>query len=291
MPNNDTENIYSEKYKEGGGGGGDCVLTRSITSAIDVGGISKDTTFAEGTALTDMWAYLLEPTLYPSYVAPSAALAYQFDSYYEVGATIPARTATVTYDAGAIVIGSTVQNHRGGAATQFAVDTTGADTDYNDTDPSSGTFSVPALTRSTKGQVKIFGTVSFSEGPQPKDSKGNDYGTPLPAGTVSASKTANFIQAFFYGVADSVPIADFTGFTKLVQPKANRTFNFTTNNQYMVVAYDSSYGNLTSILDGNGFEVIGGWTKSTLVVNGFTYNVYTANSPTTDTNAPFTFKF
>ena len=101
----------------------------------------------------------------------------------------------------------------------------------------------------------------------------------------------NFIQAFFYGAANSTPIADFTGLTKVVQPKANKTFNFTTNNQYMVMAYDSSYGNLSSILDGNGFEVIGGWTKSTLTVDGFTYNVYTANLPTTDTNAPFTFKF
>ena len=59
----------------------------------------------------------------------------------------------------------------------------------------------------------------------------------------------------------------------------------------MVMAYDSSYGNLSSILDPNSFEVISGWTKSTLTVDGFTYFVYIADAPTTDTNAKFTFKY
>ena len=59
----------------------------------------------------------------------------------------------------------------------------------------------------------------------------------------------------------------------------------------MVIAYDASYGNLRSILDGNGFETIGGWTQSSLTVDGFNYTVYIANSPTTDTNASFTFKY
>lgn len=290
MPSNNTENIYSEQFREGSGSH-ECIINKEITAAITVGGIDEGSVFPIGTKMEDMWSALLEPTLYPTYVAPSATLTYAADSYYEVGATIPAKTSTVAYNAGAIVLNGVVQNPRGGAATQYAVDTTGADTDYNATDASSGSFSVPALTRATKGQIKIFGTVSYAEGAQPKDSKGNDYDSPLAAGTVSASKTMNFIQAFFYGAANSTPISDFTGLTKVVQPKANKTFNFTTNNQYMIMAYDSSYGNLSSILDGNGFEVIGGWTKSTLTVDGFTYNVYTANLPTTDTNAPFTFKF
>ena len=48
---------------------------------------------------------------------------------------------------------------------------------------------------------------------------------------------------------------------------------------------------LKNIIDGNGFDVTGGWTKSTLTVDGFSYFVYIANAPTTDTNAPFTFKY
>ena len=59
----------------------------------------------------------------------------------------------------------------------------------------------------------------------------------------------------------------------------------------MVFAYDSSYGNLKSITDANGFDVTSGWTKNTVTVDGFTYFVYVANSATTDTNAPFTFKY
>jgi hypothetical protein len=59
----------------------------------------------------------------------------------------------------------------------------------------------------------------------------------------------------------------------------------------MVFAYDSSYGNLKNILDPNSFETISGWTAFPLTVNGFNYKVYVSNSPTTDTNAAFTFKY
>jgi hypothetical protein len=59
----------------------------------------------------------------------------------------------------------------------------------------------------------------------------------------------------------------------------------------MVFAYDSSYGDLTSILDPNSFETISGWNKSTLTVGGLSYYVYVSAAPTTDTNAQFTFKY
>lgn len=274
-----------------GAGQHECVIQDSITAAITVGGITAGDSFEAETKMEDMWRALLEPTLYPTFVAPTASLTYSLNTYYEVGSTIAAGSATVGFNAGAIMLNGTKQNDRAGAATLYAIETTGAATEYSDSDASSGTFSVPALTRATKGTIKIKGTVSYAEGAQPKDSKDHDYSSPLPAGSVSAEKTATFIQAMFYGISNSSTISDFTGLTKVVQPKANKTFNFTTNNQYMVFAYDSSYGNLTSILDGNGFEVIGGWTKSTKTVDGFSYNVYIANLPTTDTNAPFTFKF
>ena len=234
---------------------------------------------------------MLEPTLYPTYTAPSASLSYGANQYYAVGANVSALTATLSYDAGAITLNGTKQNDRGGAATNYAIATTGATTEYSDSSGSSGSFNVPALTRATKGTIVLTGTVSFAEGAQPKDSKGNDYQTPLAAGTVSASKTLTFIQPYYYGASNNSTIADFTGLTENVTTKGNKTFNYTTNNQYMIFAYDSSYGNLKSILDSNGFETISGWTKKTLTVGGFSYFVYVSNSPTTDTNAAFTFKY
>jgi len=272
-------------------GSTDTVTKKVITSSVEVGGISKDTTFPVGTDYDDLWDALLDKTIYPTFTAPSVSLSYSADSYVAVGGTISAKTATLTYNAGAITLDGAKQNDRGGAATGYALATTGADTEYSDSSASSGSFSVPALTRSTKGTIKLTGTVSYAEGAQPKDSKGIDYDAPLPSGSVTAEKTITFIQPFYYGVSNSSSVSDFTGLTSNVTPKGNKTFSFTTSNQYMVFAYDSSYGNLKNIIDPNGFETISGWTKSTLTVGGFSYFVYVSNSPTTDTGASFTFKF
>lgn len=275
----------------GGGGGGDAELSREINTAITVGGIASGTTYEIGTPLEDILADLLEPTLYPAFTAPSASLTYGASTYYAVGATVSALTGTVALNRGSINPAYGTSGYRSGAATGYSISTSGADTEYSNSSESSGAFSVPALSRATKGTIVVTGTVSYAAGEQPKDSKGNDYSDPLAAGSVSASKTLTFIQPYYYGVSNSSTVSSFTGLTENVTAKGNKTFNFTTNNQYMVFAYDASYGNLKNIVDGNGFDVTGGWTKNTLTVNGFSYFVYVANSPTTDTNAPFTFKY
>lgn len=274
-----------------GGSGGGGTTTKAITAAIDVGGISEGTSYPVDTPLEDILADLLEPTLYPTLTAPSATLTYSANQYYAVGATVTAAAATVALNRGSISPAYGTSGYRSGTATGYSISTSGADTEYSNSSVDSGTFNVPALTRATKGTIVLTGTASYAAGEQPKDSKGADYDSPLEAGSVSATKTLTFIQPYYYGVSNSATISDFTGLTENVTAKGNKTFNYTTNNQYMVFAYDASYGNLKTILDGNGFDVTGGWSKSSLTVGGFNYYVYVANSPTTDTNAPFTFKY
>ena len=186
----------AKNVQEGGGGSGE--LGINITAAIDVGGIDAGTSYSQGTSYDTLWNDLLNPTLYPTFTAPSASLAYSANTYYAVGDTITSRAATLTYNAGAITLNGTKQNDRGGAATNYAIATAGADTEYSDSSASSGSFTVPALTRATKGTIVITGTVSYAQGVQPVDSKGGNYGSPEPAGTKTASKTLTFIQPFYY---------------------------------------------------------------------------------------------
>jgi hypothetical protein len=287
----DVNGKFTTPNLRGGGSGGGANLTADLTATMAVGGVNVGDEFQEGDTIESVIRSILAPTLYPTFSEPSASIAYSADAYVAVGGTIPSKTATITYNAGAIILNGEKQADRGGVATGFAIATTGADTEYSDSSENSGSFSLPALTRATKGTIKLTGTVSYAQGAQPKDSDGNDYDSPLPAGSVTTEKTVTFIQPFYYGVSNSSTVSDFTGLTANVAPKGNKTFIFTTSNQHMVVAYDSSYGNLKNIIDPNGFETISGWTKSTLTVGGFSYFVYVADSPTTDTNAAFTFKF
>lgn len=273
----------------GGSGGGE--LTKAITSVMQVGGIDIGANYPVGTPIEDILSDMLEPVLYPMFTPPSASLSYGANTYYAIGSSVSAMSGTVTYNAGAITVNGTKQNDRGGAATGYAISTSGAATEYSDSSESSGAFSVPALTRATKGTIVVTGTVSYAQGPQPKDSKGNNYGEPLAAGSVTATKTLNFIMPYYYGASNTSSISSLSGLTENVTAKGNKTFNFTTNNQYMVMVGDASYGVFKSILDGNGFETISGWTRSQATFNGVLCYVYVSNSPTTDTNAAFTFKY
>lgn len=270
---------------------GSATALYNYTTNIEVGGVSVGTSIQSTDKLADIVKQMLVTTYYPTYVAPSASLTYSANTYAEVGSTLSAKTGTVAYNAGAINLQGVKQANRGGAATMFYISTSGADTEYSDSSASSGAFSVPALTRATKGNIVITGKVDFAEGPQPLDSNGDPYETPLAAGSVQATKTIQFIQAFFYGNSSSTTVSTLAGLAKDVSAKGQKKYEYTTNNEHMVIAYDSSYGNLTSILDPNSFETISGWTKSTITYNGFSYNVYVADAATTDTNAEFTFKF
>lgn len=108
--------------------------------------------------------------------------------------------------------------------------------------------------------------------------------------TVSATKLLDFTTPYYYGVSDTNNIDTFDNLTELLEVRGTKSKNFTANNQYICFAYDESYGELTSIVDGNGFENIGTFTKSTINYNGVDYNIYTSNTPVTCTNFKYTFK-
>ena len=66
-----------------------------------------------------------------------------------------------------------------------------------------------------------------------------------------------------------------------VQNSKSRTLSFTQNNQKIAYCYPAYLGNLSSIKDGNGFQGFSGYIKSTVDVDGVTYNVYlSANAAT-----------
>lgn len=77
--------------------------------------------------------------------------------------------------------------------------------------------------------------------------------------------------------------------TKSVEWGRGATKGLTQNNQVIVYAYPASYGDLSSIKDKNGFDGIGGYTKSVVVINSVIYNVYVQKLPATVSNGTFTF--
>lgn len=106
----------------------------------------------------------------------------------------------------------------------------------------------------------------------------------------SATKTAQtsvtFVHRSYAGVVDASKTAltatEIKALTnQAVQNSKSRTLSFTQNNQKIAYCYPAYLGNLSSIKDGNGFQGFSGYNKSTVDVDGVTYNVYlSANAAT-----------
>ena len=114
----------------------------------------------------------------------------------------------------------------------------------------------------------------------------------------SATKTIRWVYPFFYG-EDATDLSSGTGIeglTKSVATKNNKTIAVSATNEFIYFAYPAAYGNLSTILDGNGFNVTSSFTRHistvtpTLWGSPVSYNIYKSNSVTT-INQNFQYKF
>lgn len=262
-------------------------ITNDLPVGLDVGGIKKPKTYVAGTEVEEILNDLLNPVMNPNLTNPSASISYNAAAMLAVGTTIDAKTATVSLNRGSINPQYTADEpYRSGAATGYSLKVDGATTPFNESN-TTGTFSVPALTRHLKGDITLTATASYGQGCQPKNSIGENYSTPLQAGSVGATKKISFILPFRYGASDTKELTSLDGLEIDVSGKSNKEYYFTTANQYCVMAYDSSYGDLSLIQDQNGFNTTGSWEKH--ILGEYTY--YVSQSRITDTNAKSTFIF
>lgn len=109
--------------------------------------------------------------------------------------------------------------------------------------------------------------------------------------TISKSVSITYHYPTYIGVVANGTTVNETlikGLTKSIEWGKSKTSTLSQVNQLIVYAYPKNYGTLGSIKDGNGFEGIGGYTVSTITVDGQEYYVYVQKLPAT---ASSTYKF
>lgn len=163
-----------------------------------VGGLSKGTTVEslEGKTFSQMFDDILFPTVNPTFTAPTASIQFKnYTSTKEVGSDAPtASNFTTSYNAGAITLNGVKQNNRGGA-----ID---SDNSFIYVNGDADNKTLPA--KVSLGATTYKYRASYSEGPQPKDNKGNDYDAPLAAGYVDSSAvTLNGTYPWFASTASA----------------------------------------------------------------------------------------
>lgn len=233
----------------------------SIPSTVTVGGIEKGATFnAPGIDHNELWDMLLHP-----YVAPSVTISSSPSSstVRELGvATNVTVTANVTQGSNKI---TSVKIYKGTEAT--------------DKNAASGVQSqVYSISSTTTFKAEVSDGIN----------------------TVSKSLTYTFVNPFYYGSVSSAPTdsSSVKSLTKLIQSKGAKTVTHTTTatNGHYCFCYPSSYGNLQTILDGNGFNNTNDFTKTEVNVTtaagtNILYNVYTYNNDVSEGTMNMTYQF
>lgn len=167
------------------GGGGSSELESDLTTSVTVGGIASGKTYEEGTSLETIFRDMLNPVAYPSLTNPSATLSATGAKLLESGSTLNT-TMTIAFNRGSINPQYDAESpYRSGEAQSFTLD---------GTSQASNVF--PMVITSAKTSYQ--GSVAYGAGVQPKDSVGNNYNSPLPAGSVNTNTlTYEFVNALY----------------------------------------------------------------------------------------------
>lgn len=173
-------------------------LSDDIATVNALGGIPAGTTVAQlkNKTFSQLFDELIFPTVNPTFEAPTASLALKNTSttliIQEVGTTgasVPVGASFNTiYNPGAIKIAGVKKQNRGGdlKANESFI--------YINNNPTNKTFP----TEIPEGIITYKYRAAYAQGPQPLDSKGNNYQIPLPAGTVdSAAVAINGVYPYF----------------------------------------------------------------------------------------------
>lgn len=263
------------------------ISNKNIEMPTHIGGLEKGTTVEdlEGKTISEILDMMLFPTIYPIFSSPTASLSYSGSLIKEVGSADLSVDDFVTgYNPGSITLNGEIISNRGGSLN--------GDESFIYVNGDTSNKTLPS--RISLGNTTFNYRAAYNEGPQPKDSKGNDYSQPLSAGTVDSNTiTINGTYPWFASTANasaSTPVVKqnliswnttigsmSTGNFKL-QPSGTLTQVFKLPRQI------SSLQMLNTVSDKMEVVSLSDYTETTedININGniVTYYVYTYNGST-----------
>lgn len=175
--------------------GGSSSLEDALTVTKEVGGLKVGDTYTTGTKIETIIRDMVDPIAYPTLTAPSATLTATGVKLLETGATLDT-TMTATFNRGSINPAYGTSGYRSGVATGYSID--------GSTVQAGNTFNVTVDASQKTYNVRV----DYAAGEQPKNSIGENYDAPLPAGSVTTNIISyEFVDAMWANTADIGTVA------------------------------------------------------------------------------------
>lgn len=256
--------------------GGEGELLNVLTSSQNVGGVKIGDSFAAGTTFENLFRAILDPVLYPTLTNPSAALTATGAKIIEDGGSL-STTFTCTFNRGSINPAYGTTGYRSGAAIDYSLN--------GGTAQSGNTWSatIDQTTASSYSAV-----VNYGAGEQPKDSAGQNYNSPLAAGSATSNTiTYEFVNAIWANTSN-IAVTAKLGLISKSSGGSGYTFVFPAQTVANPEQFDiPATWNITSIkalneLSGNYEDVTAEFTQTTTTHNNaagtsINYKRYTDN--------------
>ena len=154
---------------------------KSISMTSSYGDFTKGTTVGslEGKTYDELFDGILFPTVNPTFTSPSASIKLTgYTSIREVGSDAPVKDNFITgFNSGSIDLNGSKQSGRSGDLIEDDSFIFYGNSIENTELPESVAL----------GDTSYKYHAAYAEGPQPKNNKGVDYSSPLPAGSVDSS--------------------------------------------------------------------------------------------------------
>lgn len=216
--------IYGGPGGSGGSGGGGLspTLQADLTASIAAGGIKIGDKFIQGEQLEMLWRSLLDPVKNPTFTAPSASIT-PFGGYLLETGSVVGKTVRVDFNRGSISPSLGTSGFRAGEAISYTLDGVTQPGDI---------FNITA----DESHAEWTAVVEHGEGEQPKNSKGEDYDSPYPGGTITSSVLRfEFVDAIWSNQNDILNVTK----EDLVSKSAkSKIFNFPAQTKTNVETFD-----------------------------------------------------
>ena len=109
---------------------------------------------------------------------------------------------------------------------------------------------------------------------------------------VSVSDKFTFVNPVLYGTSDTNVLDDcISNASEFITTKKKLQFTFNTDFGYSFIMYDATWGNLSSIIDPNGFNITSSYNKSEITIDEVNYYMYISIDPSGISNFKITFNF
>jgi len=254
------------------------ILQQTLTSNVTVGGLTSGTTYQSGSSVESILRAMLI-----TYIAPTLGAFSLYNGGSLVLSSSPTAEVSSSYTFNTASFTATADSPNGRYAYSASFTASNAST-------GNFTYFFGNNVLGSTNNLGLGGTQTINNTAAGSVTLTLNAINPQTSALITQTRTITYVYPYYYGMSaiDYSTTGNVSAsLTQLVQSQGTKTLSINGTSAYVYFCYPASYADLTSIKDGNGFEVLSAFTKYTRNQDGapgkwsgISYKIYRSNTLT-----------